>query len=390
VKSIKSVIFDDLIFRGFYVENLILGFMTKSEDLRWRAIVFSEVYGISDLNISLLLGVHLQTIYNWKKTFRQEGSIMPKRTRTPTPRYPAEVFEFITQYTLDHPCFYVEELKSELKTVFPHISNFSDSTLCRCLRFDCGLSRKVLTKRAKEASLEEITNYLCKIKYYMNNVDQLVFIDETSKDGRSATRRFAWSKIGIPAIVRNPFTRGKRVSILGAVDINGYFGWGMTDGTFDREKIHAIMIDKIIPYLNPYPLPRSIIIMDNAKVHMYQKLINAIHEAGAIVIFLPPYCPQFNPIEYCFSLLKRWIQKKASNIFPKFPSKVAEIALKDCTNINWMRKGLRGRDLFPENPNGIREKELAKEFKRHGNLRKLFAHCGYGETNFIIDKFNLK
>jgi len=57
------------------------------------------------------------------------------------------------------------------------------------------------------------------------------------------------------------------------VDINGYFGWGMTDGTFDSEKIHAVMNDKIIPYLNPYPLPRSIIIMDNAKVHMYQKLI---------------------------------------------------------------------------------------------------------------------
>lgn len=178
--------------------------------MNWRAIVFSEVYGISDLNISLLLGVHLQTIYNSKKTFRQEGSIMPKRIRTLTPRYPVEDFEFITQYTLDHPCFYVEELKSELKTVFPHISNFSDSTLCRCLRFDCGLTRKVLTKRAKEASLEDITNYLCKIKYYMNNVDQLVFIDETSKDGRSATRRFAWSKIGIPAIVRNPFTKRKK------------------------------------------------------------------------------------------------------------------------------------------------------------------------------------
>jgi len=54
---------------------------------------------------------------------------------------------------------------------------------------------------------------------------------------------------------------------------------------------------------------------------------------------------------------------------------VAEIALKDCTNINWMRKCLKGRDLFPKNPNGIWEKELAKEFKRHGNLRKLFAHC---------------
>jgi transposase len=69
------------------------------------------------------------------------------------------------------------------------------------------------------------------------------------------------------------------------------------------------MCEKIVPYLNPWPLPRSILVLDNAKIHMYKELEAIMHSRGAMIFFLPPYSPQLNPIEVAFAQLKQWILK---------------------------------------------------------------------------------
>ena len=71
--------------------------------------------------------------------------------------------------------------------------------------------------------------------------------------------------------------------------------------------------------------------MDNAKIHMYEKLEQAIHQTGARLLFLPPYAPQLNPIEVCFGRLKRWIQREANLVFPLYPENVLEVAMQKCT-----------------------------------------------------------
>jgi transposase len=274
------------------------------------------------------------------------------KRRVRSSRWQPVVIEFVKSYVKDHPCFYIEELKADLSNNFPDLNNISESTICRALRFDLQFSRKVLTKLAKERSKKEIADFMFRLKYYYKRQDQVVFIDETSKDGRSAHRRFAWSKIGTQATANIPFSRGKRVSVLAAVSVEGFFGWHMTEGTFDRKAFHKAMIEKIIPSLNPYPLPRSLVVLDNAKIHMYKELIDAVNAIGAQVIFLPPYCPHLNPIEFCFSLLKRWINKKANIVFSQQPQKVLDIALRRCTRNEFIRKTTSALDLYPDNPNG--------------------------------------
>ena len=186
-----------------------------------------------------------------------------------------------------------------------------------------------------------------------------MFIDETSKDGRDAFRRYARSKRGTKAVVKLPFARGKRVSIFAALNHQGFMSWKCTEGTFSRKKFHNTFSEKVIPHLNPWPLPRSIVIMDNAKIHMFQELENAVHQCGARLIFLPPYSPELNPIEVCFGQLKRWIQKHANLAFPPHPEMVLEVAMQACTN------------------------------KNTSDTLGLFSHCGYdaGELrkNFFED-----
>ncbi len=71
---------------------------------------------------------------------------------------------------------------------------------------------------------------------------------------------------------------------------------------------------------------------------MYKELEENVNEKGtftthigAILIYLPPYSPQLNPIENAFSLLKSWIQKHANLTFGQQTDNILSIALKECT-----------------------------------------------------------
>ncbi|OWZ03164.1 Transposase, partial [Phytophthora megakarya] len=92
-----------------------------------------------------------------------------------------------------------------------------------------------------------------------------------------------------PAVVTLPFVRRERVSVLAAMSTDGFLSWGFTTGTFTRHSFHKTFHDKILPFLNPWPLPRSILVLNNAKIHMYKELEEAVHCVGALLFFLPPY-----------------------------------------------------------------------------------------------------
>jgi len=302
-----------------------------SDDMRWRIIVMIHVYGIDVKFLSEIFGPSPRSIQRWYKKFLKTGNVRDNKPVKRKSRWPPEVLEDVQKYVKEHPTFYILELRDYLNSKFPGLSNTSDSTICRALNFDLQLTRKKLTKAAREAAPEEIQTFFDKLRPLYRYPEQLVFIDETSKDGRDAFRRYARSKRGTKAVVRLPFSRGKRVSVLAALDYTGFMAWKSTDGTFSRKKFHSAFSEKVVPFLNPWPLPRSIVIMDNAKIHMFEELEDAVHQCGARLIYLPPYSPELNPIEVCFGQLKRWIQKHANLTFPLYPEMVLEVAMPACT-----------------------------------------------------------
>lgn len=131
-------------------------------------------------------------------------------------------------------------------------------------------------------------------------------------------------------MVSLPFARGQRVSSLAAFNSTGFIAWAHTTGTFTRQRFHDAFIANILPHLNPWPMQNSIVIIDNAKIHMYKELEEAIASRGAIIFYLPPYSPQINPIETAFSLLKRYIQKHAYLAFQHEPELVLDVAFPLC------------------------------------------------------------
>jgi len=230
--------------------------MTVSVDLRWRAIVLIFVYGLPVDIVASVLGISERSIERWHGLFKRNGNVMSKTRERKSSRWPTECVTFVKHYVEAHPCFYLEELQEALKYKLQRVPNLSVATICRALRFDLGMTRKVLTKRARECAPHEIDNFYKKLEPFYSGPDQLVFVDETSKDGRDALRRFAWSKRNTPAVVSLPFGRGERVSVLAAINVNGFFGWDTTTVTFDRERFHEVIRTKVAPFLNPWPLPR--------------------------------------------------------------------------------------------------------------------------------------
>ncbi|KAE9357657.1 hypothetical protein PR003_g1684 [Phytophthora rubi] len=256
------------------------------------------------------------------------GSWDCRRTREEAQVRP-ELLQFISGYVKEHPTFYVEELQAELRNRFAQLrTGLSASTLLRVLRFELKLSRKVLECRAREAAPLEIEAFRSKLRCWYRYPEQLLFLDEASKNGLDAMRRYAWSSRGTCTVVRVPFSRGNRVYILAACDVRGFVGWITTRATFPTFTFHRAFIRHVVPHLNPPPLPRSIVILDNARIHMYKELEEAMHACGAVLLFLPPYCPQCNPIEVLFGQLKRWLARHANLTFPLYPEKVLEVAVR--------------------------------------------------------------
>lgn len=157
-----------------------------------------------------------------------------------------------------------------------------------------------------------------------------MFVDETSKDGRDGLRRYARSKRGTAAIVKIPFSRGQRISAVAAVTTEGFLGFNHTEGTFTRGSFHESFITHILPHLQPWPLPRSIVIMDNAKIHCYPEIYDVIQRVGAKLIFLPPYSPELNPIETCFAILKAKIKRDCFLAFRNSPYETLRVCLDVC------------------------------------------------------------
>ena len=61
--------------------------------------------------------------------------------------------------------------------------------------------------------------------------------------------------------------------------------------------------------MNSYPAKHSVLVMDNTRIHHNDDLVAAVEEIGGRVLYLPPYSPDFNPIETAFSALKSWLKR---------------------------------------------------------------------------------
>ena len=119
------------------------------------------------------------------------------------------------------------------------------------------------------------------------------------------------SPVGQRLVAKVPHGHWKTTTIISAIGLRGAFAPAAFDGPTDREVFRAYVEQVLVPHL----CPGDIVIMDNLQPHKAAGVREAIEAAGAMLLYLPPYSPDFNPIENLWSKLKTHLRSAGARTF---------------------------------------------------------------------------
>jgi transposase len=155
----------------------------------------------------------------------------------------------------------------------------------------------------------------------------LVFLDESGIH-LGMTRSHARSPKGERVRGDVP-PRGKNVSLIGAVGINGLLSQIALLGSVNGLTFEAFIATRLVPKL----WPGACVVMDNCSIHKGAEIERLINEVGARLIYLPPYSPDFSPIENLWSKLKSILRKIGARNLPDLAKAIedafSEVSLDD-------------------------------------------------------------
>lgn len=163
------------------------------------------------------------------------------------------------------------------------------------------------------------------------NPDRLVFIDETGANTKMARLRGRAPR-GQRCRAAIPHGHWKTTTLTAGLRLSGLTAPMILDGPMDGEAFLAYIRECLAPHLHK----GDIVVMDNLPAHKVAGVRQAIEAAGAVLLYLPPYSPDFNPIELAFSKLKALLRKSAARNIPELwdaiASAINKISKTECKN----------------------------------------------------------
>jgi len=149
--------------------------------------------------------------------------------------------------------------------------------------------------------------------------ERLVFIDETSASTRMA-RFYGRSARGERCRAAVPHGHWKTTTFTAGLRSDGLIAPFVLDGPMDGDAFRAYVEQALAPELRP----DDVVIMDNLPAHKVHGVREAIEAAGASLVYLPPYSPDFNPIEMAFAKLKAILRAAAARTIVDLWRAIAE------------------------------------------------------------------
>ena len=174
-----------------------------------------------------------------------------------------------------------------------------------------GITRKKMTGHAIEQDRPDVLKQ--RHDWFGGQLDlgpgRLVFIDETWT-ANNMTRSHGRCAKGERLRVGLPHGHRKATTLVGGLRMSGMIAAMVLDGPINGDWFEAYMAQVLMPELRP----GDVVIMDNLSSHKRVAVKERIEAAGATLRFLPPYSPNFNPIEKAFSRLNAMLRKAGERI----------------------------------------------------------------------------
>jgi transposase len=206
---------------------------------------------------------------------------------------------------LDKPDLFLDEMQYFLASSL-HVV-VSPETIRRHLA-SADFTNKRLQLEASQRNPELRSWHVLRIADF--GAEMLVYCDESGLDKRDGARRTGWSPRGVAARSKSAFRRGKRFHLLPAITIDGLLDVLVYEGHTETEGFLAWLRLRLLPKMNRFPAPNSVLVMDNASWHRDKRTRTLCAEFGVLLIYLPPYSPDLNPIEAYFSDLKALVRRE--------------------------------------------------------------------------------
>jgi transposase len=135
--------------------------------------------------------------------------------------------------------------------------------------------------------------------------ERFVFVDECSSN-TSLAPLYGWARKGERAYQKAPRNWGKNITLLSSIGKESGMGASLVvEGSTNREVFETYLEDVLCPTLER----GQVVVMDNLSAHKGERVRELIEAKGCELIYLPPYSPDFNPIEKAFSKLKSYLRE---------------------------------------------------------------------------------
>ena len=140
--------------------------------------------------------------------------------------------------------------------------------------------------------------------------DRLIFLDESGIN-LSMARSCARAPRGERAIGHVPKNWGDSVTLCAGIALRGVIAPLYLHGSMNGDAFEAYVEQFLVPELRP----GDIAVLDNLSVHKRASVRQLIERAGAQLLFLPPYSPDYSPIEPAWSKVKALLRRAAARTY---------------------------------------------------------------------------
>lgn len=219
------------------------------------------------------------------------------------------------------PEVFLDEIELAVAHMAAHVDGgvgVSASTVRRILVYN-GYTRKVIEKAFLSRNEEQRAAWV--EAQWRIPLRCRVYLDEAHRVGRSAQRRWAWAVRGERAECYVASSDGARTSFFVAMAHDELLDWMVTRPPPAQASVDFLvfLLNHLLRHMSAYDPARTwadqrdrcVLILDNARVHD-DVALTALRDAGVFVLMLPPYSPDFNPIEDVFSVGSSWLRRHSS------------------------------------------------------------------------------
>ena len=251
------------------------------------------------------LNVSVSTVSRIITLFTNTGNVTPRKKACRINfSFTPEQELYIIGLIFEHPSMYLDEIVHEIEE-FLRIE-VSLSTVCRLLK-RYGITRKKVRQVAQQRCYTLRGMYFAHI--YNFDTEMLVWLDETGTDKRDQLRKYGYALRGLTPHYHRSLSRGQRVNAIASMSMEGLVALELVDGNVNGEVFYDFVRGSLIPNMQAFPNPNSVLILDNCSVHHTDEVTTLLQSAGLVTMYLPPYSPDMMPLEESFSYIKNYLRR---------------------------------------------------------------------------------